>query len=61
MSSSRPDGPGALTGVRVALLEALPPKVALNLLLTLPVYVLVRRVLALATEPEGATEVQLLG
>jgi rod shape-determining protein MreD len=43
------------------LLEALPPKVALNLLLTLPVYALTRRLLALATAPEGATEVRLLG
>jgi rod shape-determining protein MreD len=46
---------------RRALLEALPPKVALNLLLTLPVYALTRRLLALATAPEGATEVRLLG
>ena len=43
------------------LLEALPPKVALNLLLTLPVYALTRRLLALARAPEGATEVRLLG
>ena len=52
---------GDPVSARVALLEALPPKVVLNLLLTLPVYALVRRVLALGTEPEGATEVQLLG
>jgi rod shape-determining protein MreD len=52
---------GDPVSARVALLEALPPKVALNLLLTLPVYALVRRVLAWATEPEGAREVQLLG
>jgi rod shape-determining protein MreD len=52
---------GDPVSARVALLEALPPKVALNLLLTLPVYALVRRVLALGTEPEGVTEVQLLG
>jgi rod shape-determining protein MreD len=43
------------------LLEALPAKVFLNLLLTLPVYALVRRLLALASQPERATEVQLLG
>ena len=43
------------------LLEALPPKVALNLLLTLPVYALTRRLLALAAQPEGVTEVRLLG
>jgi rod shape-determining protein MreD len=52
---------GDPVSARVALLDALFPKVALNLLLTLPVYALVRRVLAWATEPEGATEVQLLG
>jgi rod shape-determining protein MreD len=52
---------GDPVSARVALLDALFPKVALNLLLTLPVYALVRRVLALAVEPEGATEVQLLG
>ena len=52
---------GDPVSARVALLDALFPKVALNLLLTLPVYALVRRVLAWASEPEGATEVQLLG
>jgi len=52
---------GDPVSARVALLDALGPKVALNLLLTLPVYALVRRILALATEPKGATEVQLLG
>jgi rod shape-determining protein MreD len=52
---------GDPVSARVALLEALPPKVGLNLLLTLPVYALVRRVLALGTEPEGAREVQLFG
>lgn len=46
---------------RRALLEALPPKVLLNLLLTLPIYALTRRLLALAAQPEGATEVRLLG
>jgi len=52
---------GDPVSARVALLDALAPKVALNLLLTLPVYALVRRILAFATEPKGATEVQLLG
>jgi rod shape-determining protein MreD len=52
---------GDPVSARTVLLEALPPKIALNLLLTLPVYALARRALALATEPEGATEVQLLG
>jgi len=46
---------------RVVLVDALPPKVALNLLLTLPVYALTRRVLSLASTPETATEVRLLG
>jgi rod shape-determining protein MreD len=46
---------------RRVLLEALPPKVLLNLLLTLPVYALTRRLLALAARPGGATEVRLLG
>jgi rod shape-determining protein MreD len=46
---------------RTVLLGALPAKVGLNLLLTLPVYALVRRVLALASPPESATEVRLLG
>ena len=40
---------------------ALPAKVLLNLILTLPVYALVRRALTFATVPEGATEVRLLG
>jgi rod shape-determining protein MreD len=52
---------GDVVSARRVLLEALPPKVALNLLLTLPVYALTRRLLALATAPEGATEVRLLG
>ncbi len=52
---------GDQVSARTALVEALPPKVVLNLLLTLPVYALVRRVLALASQPEGATEVRLLG
>jgi len=52
---------GDVVSARRVLLEALPPKVALNLLLTLPVYALTRRLLSLATAPEGATEVRLLG
>jgi rod shape-determining protein MreD len=52
---------GYSVSARRVLLEALPPKVALNLLLTLPVYALTRRLLALAAQPEGATEVRLLG
>jgi rod shape-determining protein MreD len=52
---------GDPVSARRVLLEALPPKVALNLLLTLPVYALTRRLLALAAQPEGVTEVRLLG
>jgi rod shape-determining protein MreD len=52
---------GDSVSARRVLLEALPPKVALNLLLTLPVYALTRRLLALAAQPEGATQVRLLG
>jgi rod shape-determining protein MreD len=52
---------GDPVSARVVLLDALAPKVALNLLLTLPVYALTRRALALAATPEGATEVRLLG
>jgi rod shape-determining protein MreD len=52
---------GDTVSARRVLLEALPPKVALNLLLTLPVYALTRRLLAMARAPEGATEVRLLG
>ena len=52
---------GDPVSARVVLLDALPAKVGLNLLLTLPVYALTRRVLAFGTTPEGATEVQLLG
>jgi len=52
---------GDPVSARIALLDALGPKVGLNLLLTLPVYALTRRALALATAPEGATEVRLLG
>jgi rod shape-determining protein MreD len=52
---------GDPVSARIVLLDALPPKVALNLVLTLPVYALTRRALTLATAPEGATEVRLLG
>jgi rod shape-determining protein MreD len=52
---------GDSVSARRVLLEALPSKVALNLLLTLPVYALTRRLLALAAQPEGATQVRLLG
>jgi rod shape-determining protein MreD len=52
---------GDTVSAQRVLLEALPPKVALNLLLTLPVYALARRLFALASQPEGATEVRLLG
>jgi rod shape-determining protein MreD len=52
---------GDAVSARRVLLEALPPKVALNLLLTLPVYALTRRLFALASAPERATEVRLLG
>jgi rod shape-determining protein MreD len=52
---------GDPVSARVVLLDALPAKVGLNLLLTLPVYALTRWVLGLGTVPERATEVQLLG
>jgi rod shape-determining protein MreD len=52
---------GDEVSARTVLLGALPAKVGLNLLLTLPVYALTRRVLALASPPESATEVRLLG
>jgi rod shape-determining protein MreD len=52
---------GDQVSAKTVLVDALPPKVALNLLLTFPVYALVRRVLALASQPETATEVRLLG
>ena len=52
---------GDQVSAKTGLVEALPPKVALNLLLTLPVYALVRRVLAFGSQPETATEVRLLG
>lgn len=52
---------GDAVSAQVVLLHALPAKVGLNLLLTLPVYALVRRVLAIGTTPEAATEVRLIG
>ena len=52
---------GDPVSARVVLLVALPAKVGLNLLLTLPVYALTRWVLGLGRVPERATEVQLLG
>ena len=52
---------GDAVSARAALLDALPAKVALNLLLTLPVYSVTRRALAFGAQPEGATEVRLLG
>jgi rod shape-determining protein MreD len=52
---------GDTVSASTVLLHALPAKVFLNLLLTLPVYALVRRLLALASQPETATEVRLLG
>jgi hypothetical protein len=52
---------GDEASARTVLVGALPAKVGLNLLLTLPVYALTRRVLALASPPETATEVRLLG
>jgi rod shape-determining protein MreD len=52
---------GDPVSAKAALIETLPPKVALNLLLTLPVYALTRRLLAVARPVETATEVRLLG
>jgi rod shape-determining protein MreD len=52
---------GDPVSAQTVLVDALPAKVLLNLLLTLPVYALVRRALAVGVEPEGVTEVQLLG
>jgi rod shape-determining protein MreD len=52
---------GDAVSARTALLDALPAKVLLNLLLTLPVYALTRRALAFGARTEAATEVRLLG
>jgi len=46
---------------RTVLLDTLPSKVFLNLLLTLPVYALVRRLLAVGVQEPAVTEVRLLG
>ena len=52
---------GDPVSARTVLLETLPSKVLLNLLLTLPVYALTRWLLGLARPVEAATEVRLLG
>jgi rod shape-determining protein MreD len=52
---------GDPVSAKAVLVETLPPKVALNLLLTLPVYALTRRLLAVARPVETVTEVRLLG
>ena len=46
---------------KTVLVTTLPPKVLLNLLLTLPVYAVVRRLLAVGAPVETVTEVRLLG
>jgi hypothetical protein len=46
---------------RLVLLDSLVPTVLLNVLLTVPVYALVRRVLRLPQWSDRAREVQLLG
>jgi len=46
---------------RLVLLDALVPTVALNLLLTVPVYALMRRLLRPPDWTERAQEVRLLG
>ena len=52
---------GDPVSARIVLLDALPPKIVLNLVLTLPVYALTRWVLSLGPKPEPVTEVRLLG
>src|SRR3954447_22313761 len=52
---------GDTVSAKTALLHALPSKVLLNLLLTLPVYALTRWLLGLARPVESVTEVRLLG
>jgi len=52
---------GEDVSARAVLLDTLPSKVLLNLLLTLPVYALVRRLLAVGKPVETVTEVRLLG
>jgi hypothetical protein len=43
------------------MLRGLGPAIVMNLILTAPVYALVRRLLRPLVRSEGATEVQLLG
>jgi rod shape-determining protein MreD len=52
---------GDPASARVVLVDSLPPSTALNLVLTLPVYAVTRRLLALPARLEGAPEVRLLG
>jgi rod shape-determining protein MreD len=52
---------GTTVDVRYALGTALLPTVALNLVLTVPVYALCRRLLPVRQRPERAREVSLLG
>ena len=46
---------------RTVLVDALPPSLLLNLLLTAPVYAIVRRLLPPVSQQERSTEVTLLG
>ena len=46
---------------RLVLVDALPPSIVLNMLLTIPVYALARRVLRPTAPRERAREVRLLG
>jgi hypothetical protein len=46
---------------RTVLVDALPPGLLLNLLLTAPVYAIVRRLLPPISQQERSTEVTLLG
>jgi rod shape-determining protein MreD len=52
---------GEPASARVVLVDFLLPGVALNLILTLPVYALCRRLLRPAERPDGTSEVSLLG
>lgn len=52
---------GEAAPARVVLFESLPPGVALNLLLTLPVWALARRVFTPPARVESVPEVRLLG
>jgi hypothetical protein len=51
---------GQDASARTVLFDALPPGIFFNLLLTLPVYAIVRRVLR-PVRPEAVPEVRLLG